>query len=172
MADERMVTFAGTNMTLSGAPIALGDPAPAFTAVNVNLKDVSSASFAGRAMVLTTVPSLDTPVCDLETRRFNEEAGRLGVRAIFLTISMDLPFAQARWCGMQGADQVVTLSDSKYREVGQKFGVYIPDLGLLARAVFVIDPKGVIRYREIVPEVTHEPDYDAALFATRAVLHP
>jgi thiol peroxidase len=170
MADERMVTFAGTNMALSGTAVASGAPAPAFTAVNMDLKDVSSASFAGRAVVLTTVPSLDTPVCDLETRRFNEEAGRLGDRAIVLTVSMDLPFAQARWCGMQGADQVVTLSDYKYREVGHKYGVYIPDLGLLARAVFVIDPKGVIRYREIVPEVTHEPDYDAALSATRAVL--
>ncbi len=172
MVEERMVTFAGTNVALSGVAVASGAPAPVFTAVNVSLKDVSSASFAGRAVVLTTVPSLDTPVCDLETRRFNEEAGRLGGRAIVLTVSMDLPFAQARWCGMQGADHVVTLSDSKYREVGQKFGVYIPDLGLLARAVFVIDPKGVIRYREIVPEVTYEPDYDAALFATRAVLQP
>ena len=143
-----------------------------FTAVDVNLKDVSSASFAGYAVVLATVPSLDTPVCDLETRRFNEEAGRLGGRPIVLTVSMDLPFAHARWCGMQGVDHVVTLSDSQYRGVGQKFGVYIPDLGLLARAVFVIDPKGVIRYREIVPEVTHEPDYDAALVATRAVLQP
>lgn len=121
-------------------------------------------------MVLTTVSSLDTPVCDLDIRRFNEAVGRLGCRAIVLTVSMDLPFARPRWCGMQGADEVVTLSDYKHRDVGHKYGVCIPDLGLLARAAFVIDPKEIIPYREIVPEVIHEADYDPALFATKAVL--
>jgi thiol peroxidase len=119
-------------------------------------------------VILSTVPSLDTPVCDKETRQFNERASALGEGAVVLTVSMDLPFAQKRWCGAAGVDRVVTLSDSKLREVGSRYGLRIRENGLLARAVTVIDAKGIVRYQQIVPDVTLEPDYDAAIAAAKA----
>jgi thiol peroxidase len=112
------------------------------------------------------VPSLDTPVCDIETRRFNAEAAKIPDLTV-LTISMDLPFAQARWCGAAGIDKVMTLSDHRDASFGTNYGVLIKELRLLARAVFVIDENDVVRYAEVVPEVTNHPDYDKALAAAK-----
>jgi thiol peroxidase len=116
------------------------------------------------------VPSLDTPVCDLQTRRFNQEAARLGPDVQILTISMDLPFAQKRWCGAAGIERVTTLSDHREASFGTAYGVLIKELRLLARAVFVVDKDGVVRYVQIVPELSREPDYEAALAAAKAAL--
>jgi thiol peroxidase len=113
------------------------------------------------------VPSLDTSVCDLETRKFNEKAAQLGSDVVVLTISMDLPFAQTRWCGAAGIKNVQTLSDYRDASFGNAYGVLIKDLRLLARAVFVVDKKGVVRYLQIVPEIATEPDYDAVLKAAK-----
>ncbi|MFC1868765.1 thiol peroxidase, partial [Thermodesulfobacteriota bacterium] len=119
---------------------------------------------------ISSVPSLDTPICDIETRRFNEEAGNLGSEVVILTISMDLPFAQKRWCGAAGVDRVVTLSDHRDAAFGEAYGVLIKELRLLARAVYVVDRVGVVQYTQIVNEVTNEPDYGAVLDAVRKLV--
>ncbi len=121
-------------------------------------------------MIISSVPSLDTAVCDIQTRKFNEEAANLSADAVVLTISMDLPFAQKRWCGATGVDNVRTLSDHRDASFATAFGVLIKELRLLARAVFVVDKAGTIRYIQIVDELTHEPDYEAAIDAARALL--
>ncbi len=157
-------------MTLVGPALAEGEMAPDFTAVARDLSSARLQDFVGKVLVVLSVPSLDTAVCDQETRRFNEEAARLGGRVGVITISMDLPFAQSRWCGAAGVDQVTLLSDYKDREFGVKYGVYIKELGLLSRAVFVIDPGGTLRYVEYVPEVGQHPNYDKALAAVQALL--
>jgi thioredoxin-dependent peroxiredoxin len=126
-----------------------------------------SALARGKVCIITAVPSLDTPVCDLETRRFNKEAGELGDDVVILAVSMDLPFAQKRWCGAAGVKNVQTLSDYRQAAFGKAYGVLIKDLHLLARAVFVLDKPGLIRYVELVKEVASEPNYDAALTAAR-----
>lgn len=164
------VTLKGNPVTLVGKDVAVGDPAPAFSAVGNDLSPVSLADFKNQVIVLATVPSLDTPVCDMETRRFNNEAANLGADVAILTVSMDLPFAQSRWCGAAGVDRLTTLSDHKAAEVGAAYGVLIEELRLLARAVFVIDRKGTIRYKEVVGEVANEPDYEAVLNAVRTCL--
>jgi len=118
-------------------------------------------------LLLSSVPSLDTPACDMETRRFNEEASRLGPDLIILTISMDLPFAQKRWCAATGVDRIQTLSDHRDASFGTSYGVLIKELRLLARALFPVDKKGIIRYVQIVKEITHEPDYESVLGALK-----
>jgi len=165
-----LVTLKGNPVTLVGDEVKVGQPAPDVTLVANDLSEVSLSSFRGKVCILTTVPSLDTPVCDTETRKFNEKAGELGDDAVVLTVSMDLPFAQARWCGAAGIEHVQTLSDHRDAALGTSYGVLIKELRLLARAVFVIDKDGVIRYQELVKEVTDEPDYDAALKATQELL--
>ncbi len=122
------------------------------------------------ASTVSSVPSLDTPACDMETRRFNDEAGRLGDDVEMLTISMDLPFAQKRWCGAAGVDKVKTLSDHRDAAFGQAYGVLIKGLRLLARAVFVVDKEGTIRYIELVKEIASEPDYDSVLTAVKELV--
>lgn len=164
------VTFQGNPLTLVGNPVEIGAPAPEFTVLGNDLAPVRLADFRGRVVVIAAVPSLDTPVCDLETRTFNQRASALGPEVAILTISMDLPFAQARWCGAAGIDQVVTLSDHKDASFGLAYGVLIDELRLLARAVFVIDRDGVLRYAQLVPEMTDEPDYDAVIAAVQQVL--
>jgi thiol peroxidase len=166
------VTFKGGPLTLVGQDPAVGAAAPDCAALADDLSEVRLSSFRGRVCVLATVPSLDTPVCDTQTRRFNEEAARLGGDVVILTVSMDLPFAQKRWCGAAGIQNVRTLSDHRDAAVGRAFGVLIKELRLLARAVFVLDGEGKIAYKQIVPEVTHEPDYDAALAAVRSLTRP
>ncbi len=161
------VTFQGNPLTLLGNDVKAGDKAPAFETLDNSLTPVSLASYQGKVVILSSVPSLDTPVCDLETRRFNDEAAKLAEDVVVLTISMDLPFAQKRWCGAAGVTHVTTLSDHKDAAFGLAYGVLIKELRLLARAVFVVDRQGVVRYVERVKEITHEPDYDAALEAVK-----
>ncbi len=160
-----IVTIHGDPLTLVGKEIKVGDKAPDFAALDNDLSPVEFSSFQGKICVISVVPSLDTPVCDIQTRRFNEEAGKLGSDVVILTISMDLPFAQKRWCGAAGVDKVITLSDHRDASFGTSYGVLIKELRLLARAVFVVDQDGVVRYVQIVKEVTDEPDYESALNA-------
>jgi thiol peroxidase len=132
-----------------------------------DLSPVKLSSFRGKVCVICSVPSLDTPVCDIQTKKFNEQAALLGDDVVVLTISMDLPFAQQRWCGSANVENVQTLSDHAKAEFGTGFGILIKELRLLARTVFVVDKEGIIRYIEIVEEVTNEPDYEAALKAVK-----
>lgn len=162
-----LVTMKGNPLTLQGEVIKVGDKAPDFEVVGNDLSPVKFSSFRGKACVISSVPSLDTPVCDMETRKFNDAAGKLGDDVVVLTISMDLPFAQSRWCGAAGVDKVVTLSDYREANFGLAYGVLIKELRLLARAVFVVDRGGMVRYVELVKEIANEPDYDAALNALR-----
>lgn len=164
-----LVTIHGNPLTLQGSPVKVGDKAPDFTLLTNDLAPATLADYKGKALVLSAVPSLDTPTCDMETRRFNAEAAKLGENVKILTISTDLPFAQKRWCGAAGIDKVQTLSDHRAVEFGLKYGVLIKELRLLARAVFVVDPSGVVVYEQIVSEVSSEPDYDAALAALAKV---
>lgn len=153
------ITFAGSPVTLKGKPLAVGDTMPAFSLVNNDLKEVKSNDLTG-LRVYVVVPSLDTSVCDLEVRNFNAEAGNLpGVQ--ICAVSMDLPFAQARWCGANGIEAVETLSDYHHRSFGEATGTYIEELGLLTRSIFVVDANNTIAYVEYVPEVTNHPNYDA-----------
>ncbi|MEK7269732.1 MAG: thiol peroxidase [Planctomycetota bacterium] len=164
-----VITFKGNPLTLVGPEPKVGLPAPDATLLGKDLSAVKISSFRGKVCVISCVPSLDTPVCDIQTRRFNKEATLLGPDVVVLTASMDLPFAQARWCGAAGVDRVVTLSDHRDASFGLAFGMLVKELRLLARGVFVLDKAGVLRYAQIVKEITTEPDYDAALKAVRAL---
>jgi len=165
-----IVTAGGNPVTLVGDEIKVGDRAPDFEVVDNDMKPVRFSSFGGKVRIVASVPSLDTAVCDMETRRFNTEAAGLGGDVQILTISMDLPFAQKRWCGAAGVTQVTVLSDHRAVEFGHAYGVLIKETRLLARAVFVIDRDGVVRYVQIVDETSHEPDYDAALTAAKELV--
>jgi len=162
-----IVTFKGNPVTLLGPALKVGDPAPRFRVVDGQLKEVTLAEFAGKTKIISAVPSLDTPVCDAETRRFNQEAAQLPADIVVLTISMDLPFAQQRWCAAAGIDRVKTLSDYQEISFGLAYGVLLKELKLLSRAIFVVDDKDVIRYIQQVPEITSEPDYAAVLAAAK-----
>jgi thiol peroxidase len=162
-----MITMRGNPLTLIGQEIKPGNPAPDFESLDNELTPVRLSSFRGKVVIISAVPSLDTPVCDMETRRFNSEAANLSEDIVILTISMDLPFAQKRWCGAAGVDKVVTLSDHREAEFGKAYGVLIKELRLLARAVFVVDAEGVVRYVQLVREVAEEPDYDAVISAAK-----
>lgn len=165
-----IITFKGTPFTLLGTEVKVGDKAPDFTVVDNGLAPVTLASSAGKIRIISTVPSLDTPVCDTETRRFNQEAAGLPGDVLVLTVSLDLPFAQKRWCGAAGIDKVRTLSDYRERSFGLNYGVLIKELFLLTRAVFIVDANDIIRYIQIVPEVTSEPDYAAVISAVKQLL--
>ena len=160
----------GGPLTLVGPELQAGDTAPEFTVLANDLSEVSLSSFKGKVCIISTVPSLDTPVCDVETRRFNQEAAELGDDVAILTISTDLPFGQARWCGAAGVDKVQTLSDHKDVSFGNTYGVLIKELRLLARCIFVVDKGGKISYVQLVEELSNEPDYEAVLNAAKAVL--
>jgi thiol peroxidase len=163
------VTMRGNPLTLVGPELRVGDKAPEFKLVGNDLKAVTLSDTAGKVRILSTVPSLDTPVCDTETRKFNEEGGKLpGVE--ILTVSMDLPFAQKRWCGAAGVNNVRTLSDYQDHSFGPAYGVLIQELKLEARAVFVLDKNNTVRYVEYVKEVAEEPNYNAALEAAKKLL--
>ena len=164
-----VVTRGGTPLTLIGPELKVGQAAPDFRITSNDMTEARLADFAGKTILLSCVPSLDTKVCDLETRRFNEAAADLkGVTV--LTVSMDLPFAQARWCGAHDIKNVITLSDYKAHAFGKAYGVLMKEMGLLARTIFVIGPDGRIKYIQRVPDITHEPDYEAALAAARAAV--
>jgi thiol peroxidase len=160
------VTLNGNPLTLVGNEIHVGSLAPDAVLLDNNMKPVKISDYRGKIIVLSIVPSLDTPVCDMQTRRFNKEAGTLGDAAI-LTISMDLPFAQKRWCGAAGIDKVKTLSDYLHAAFGETYGLLIKELRLLARAVLIIDREGIIRYYQLVKEVGQEPDYESVLKALK-----
>jgi thioredoxin-dependent peroxiredoxin len=155
-----VVTINGNPLSLLGPELKIGDKAPDFETLDNDLKPVHLSDFKNKILLIASVPSLDTSVCDLETRRFNNEAGNLNSDIQILTISMDLPFAQKRWCGAAGVDKVMTLSDHKEASFGMAYGVLIKELRLLARAIFVVDRGGTIRYIQIVNEVTQEPEYE------------
>ncbi len=165
--DERSgkITMKGNPLTLVGQELKIGDTAPDVVLADNDLSPVSLSSYGGKVCIVSSVPSLDTPVCDMETRRFNEEAGALGDDVAIVTVSMDLPFAQKRWCGAAGVDKVITLSDYGDMSFGKAYGVLIKELKLLARAVFVLDRQGVVQYIQLVNEVTDEPAYQEILDA-------
>jgi len=164
---QGVITLQGNPMTLVGPELKVGEAAPDFTVTANDLSPVEFSSYRGKVCVISSVPSLDTPVCDTQTRRFNEEAGKLGDDVAILTLSVDLPFAQARWCGAAGVDKTQALSDYKDVSFGAAYGLLIKELRLLARAVLVVDKEGVIQYFQLVKEVGEEPDYDAALEAVK-----
>ena len=163
------VTLKGNAVTLSGAEIKVGDSAPDFSLQNNALEDVSLASYAGKTLIIATVPSLDTSVCSLETKKFNDEAAKLE-NAVVLVVSTDLPFGQKRWCGAENVDKVHTLSDHRTAEFGKNYGVLIVGGGLdrcLCRGVFVVGADGVVKHVEYVSEIATEPNYEAALSAAK-----
>ncbi len=160
-------TLRGNPLTVLGPALKPGEKAPDFKAVDDSLKDVNLAGTGGGVRIFSVVPSLDTPVCDAQTKRFNEEAGKLPHVKIY-TISMDLPFAQKRWCGAYGVDHVKMVSDHRAGSFGEAYGTLIKDLRIMSRAIFVVDKNNVIRHVEYVKEVADHPDYEAALAAARA----
>ena len=169
-AQERAgaVKFKGNPLTLIGPEIKAGAKAPDFQALAQDLTPVTLSQFKGKTVLISVVPSLDTPVCDAQTRRFNEEASKLpGV--VILTVSMDLPFAQKRWCGAAGISGIQVVSDHRDGSFGLAYGTLIKELRLLARSIFLVDGAGTIRYVEYVPEMTSHPNYDAALSAAKSL---
>ena len=164
---KNTIKFKGNPLTLVGSWPNAGEAAPDFEAIANDLSPFKLSELKGKVLVICSVPSLDTQVCDTEVRKFNEQATSLGDDVAVLVISMDLPFAQKRWCGAAGVKNVQTLSDHNKAQFGNAYGVLIKELRLLARTVFVVDKKGVVRYIEIVDELTNEPDYQAALTAAK-----
>jgi len=168
--NNTQVTLHGKALKLAGELLRVGQKAPDFSVVDTDLKPVKLSDFAGKPLVISVVPSLDTEICDLQTRRFNQEAARLGDQVTILTISMDLPFAQKRWCGAAGVDRVKTLSDHRQASFGQAYGLLIEELRLLARAVILVDAKGVVRYVQVVPKIETEPDYNDVMQALKKII--
>ncbi|WP_373893075.1 thiol peroxidase [Virgibacillus natechei] len=158
------ITFNQEPVTLLGSEIKIGDQAPDFTVVSNDMKEVSLSDYKGKVKLISVVPSIDTGVCSEQTKRFNEEADKIDNVQV-LTISMDLPFAQTRWCAANGIKKLDTLSDHRDADFGKKYGVLIKELRLLSRSIFVVDSNDLVTYVEYVQEVTNHPDYDAALKA-------
>lgn len=167
MENKTSITFKGNPLTLIGKELKCGDKAPDFCVINGELKPVKLSDFSNEIVIISSVPSLDTPVCELQTKKFNQEASKL--KAKILTISMDLPFAQNRFCKSFNINNILLLSDYKDREFANAFGLLIKELGLLARAVFIIDKKGIIAYKQIVSEVTNEPNYDDVIAEAKKI---
>jgi len=162
-----IISFKGSPVTLLGPELKIGEKAPDFRVVDANLTPISLADFAGKTKIICAVPSLDTPVCDTETRRFNQEAAKLPDDIAVLIVSLDLPFAQTRWCAAAGIDRVKILSDYQEHSFALAYGVLIKELMLLSRSILVVDGNDVLRYVQHVPEITEEPDYQAVLEAAR-----
>ncbi len=165
-----VVTFAGNPIALLGKEVKVGDKAPAFTLLDNGLGEKTLADYAGKVKVISVVPSLDTGVCDAQTRWFNQNVSKLGENVVVLTVSVDLPFAQKRWCGAAGIDQVETLSDHRDLSFGENYGFILEGLRLLSRGIVVIDKDDVVRYVEYVPEVTTAVNFEAAEAATKALV--
>ena len=163
------VTMKGNPLTLVGPDLKLGDKAPRFAVLDSELKQVSLSDFAGKIKIISVTPSLDTPVCDLQLRRFNHEAATLPKDVVVLNISMDLPFAISRFCTTASIDKAKALSDHRDSSFGTAYGVLIKELRLLARSIFIVDRDDVIRYKELVREQSTHPDYDRALDALRQI---
>ena len=164
------VTIKGNPVTLFGPVPKAGQKAPEFTLRDQTLSPKTLADFAGKVKVIITVPSVDTPVCDIEIRRFNESAAALGADVVILPVSVDMPMAQKRWCGAAGVDKVTTLSDYFDHSFGKAWGVRIVEKGFLARAVFVLGKDNTVKYAEIVADVATEPNYEAALAAAKSAV--
>lgn len=156
------------NATLVGPELKVGDKAPAFTAAANDWTTVESSAYNGKVRIISSVPSLDTGVCSTQTARFNQAAIEMGENVVVLTISADLPPAQKRWCGANGADRVITLSDYRDRSFAPAYGTFVKEWAICSRAVFVVDSSDTIVYVEYVPAAGQEPNYDAALEAARA----
>ena len=167
---ERQITKMGGNIiTLEGMIVEEGDRAPEFTVLDNDLLPKHLSDYSGKIKLISVVPSLDTGVCDAQTRKFNELATSFGNDVVVLTISMDLPFAQKRWCGAAGVDNVETLSDHRDASFGLNYGVLIKELRLLNRAIFIIDKNDIVRYVEIVEENHNHPNYDRAVNALKGI---
>ncbi len=164
------VTFKGNPLTVMGDKLKVGDKAPKFQLLANNLSLVTLADSAGKIRVLSVVPSLDTGICDAQTRRMNEEISKLGKQVIGYAISVDLPFAQSRWCGAAGIERVQTLSDHLTMSFGDTYGTHIKELRLEQRAIFIVDANDTIRYVEYVPEVAQHPNYETALAALKKIV--
>ncbi|MCA9924387.1 MAG: thiol peroxidase [Anaerolineales bacterium] len=162
------VTSRGKPLTVLGEPVQVGDKAPDFKLVANDASKVTLADSAGKVRLISVVPSLDTGICDAQTRRFNEEAAALGDKVVILTVSADLPAAQRRWCGAAGVDRVQTLSDHMDMNFGDAYGTHVAEIRLEQRSVFVVDEHDMVQYVEYVPEIGQHPDYEAALTAVRA----
>ncbi len=167
---ERKITIKGNPLTLLGHELQVGQKAPDFTILDTELKEVRLQDFKGKTKVISVTPSLDTPVCDLQLRRFNQEAASLGDNVTVINVSMDLPFAISRFCTSANIDKAKAYSDHRDASFGQAYGVLIKELRLLARAVFIVDKEDTVRYVEVVSEVTNHPDYDKALEALKKVI--
>ncbi|WP_071460386.1 thiol peroxidase [Bacillus massilinigeriensis] len=161
------ITFKGNPVTLLGTEVKVGDKAPEFKVLANDLSEITLKDSAGKVRLISVVPSIDTGVCDAQTRRFNEEAAKLDNVEI-LTVSVDLPFAQKRWCGANGIDKVTTLSDHRDLSFGEAYGVAIKELRLLARAVFVVNSSDEVTYVEYVSEATNHPNYENAIEAAKS----
>jgi len=167
---ERTITIKGNPFTLIGNPVKVGDVAPDAELTANNWSSAKLSDYAGKPRLLNVVYSLDTGICDAQTHKFNEEATKLGKDVVVLTISADLPFAQKRWCGASGLENVITLSDHKAMVFSDAYGVHLKERRTTGRAVFVVDMGGILRYVEYVPEIASHPNYDAALTALRQVV--
>ncbi len=167
--NKGIITFGGNPVTLLGNLVKVGIEAPDFKVVDKDLNEKRLYDFKGRKIILSVMPSVDTPVCATQTRTFNKLATSMDDNTVVLTLSMDLPFALNRFCAAEGIKNVITLSDYKYREFGEKYGFLIEELMLLARGVVIIDTNGMVRYVEYVKEATNEPNYNAALEALKMI---
>lgn len=172
MSRSGVITFKGNPLTLAGEELKVGQPAPDFTLhyYAEGMQTITPADLKGKPTILNVVPSLDTPVCATQTKKFNEQLGGLGDKVNAVTVSLDLPFAQGRFCGSEGIENLRWGSDYQNRTFGQNYGLLIEELKLLTRAVIVLDAGGKVTYAEVTPEVTSEPNYDAALEALKAQL--
>jgi thiol peroxidase len=156
-------------VTLLGTQVSVGDKAPNFKVVDNNFAPIELSNFTHKNILISVVPSLDTGVCSLQTKRFNDEVANLPEDVVILTISNDLPFAQKRFCTTEGVDKIKVLSDSVWRNFGENYGLLIKDMGLLTRAIFIIDSTGKIAYKELVANISEHPDYDEALATIKAL---
>ena len=170
MERKGIVTVKGNPVTLTGSEVKVGDKASEFTLVDGDLREVRLKDFVGKIKVMSVAASLDTPVCDMQARRFNQEAAKLPKDVVIFNITMDLPFAISRFCTTAGIDKVYAFSDHRDASFGNSYGVLIKELRLLARSIFIVDKNDMIRYMEIVPDLTNQPDYDKALDALKKLL--
>ncbi|MCL4148862.1 UNVERIFIED_CONTAM: hypothetical protein GTU68_003017 [Idotea baltica] len=162
-ATNSKLTLRGNPVKVRGEALSLGQPIPLVSVTNAELKDISLEELLGSELVILAIPSLDTPVCQIEVRQFNMKISETHPDTKVVVVSRDLPFAQSRWCAAEGIDNVVVVSDYKHRVFGEAFGVELPDVGILCRAVFVADKEGKLKYLDYVDEISDEPNYDAVL---------
>ncbi|MFP4491322.1 MAG: thiol peroxidase [Spirochaetaceae bacterium] len=167
MQERQTTKMGGNDITLLGPVLKVGDKAPDFTVLDTDLIPKTINDYEGKTLLISVVPSLDTGVCDMQTRKFNEMAADLSQDVAVLTVSMDLPFAQKRWCGAAGIERVETLSDHRWADFGEKYGVLIKELRLLNRSIFIVDQEGTIRYIELVEENHNHADYETAIEALK-----